>query len=233
MKVYLGQTRSRTWLRKLCALGFGEMTCRPALMPKRLPFALDNGAYGDWVHKRVFNEAAFLEHVELVLLSGFRPDFIVIPDIVAARLESLRFSLDWLPRLKPMVGDVPLYLAVQDGMSQDDVRPHLLSVGGIFVGGTDPWKKATVAGWAKLAHENDLLCHLGRAGTFGKVRLALEVGVDSIDSSLPLMSQQFFADFFAALCGEDKPLKIPKTPSVSKQKQLDLWNFSDQQRNGR
>jgi hypothetical protein len=202
-------------------------------MPKRLPFALDNCAYGDWVHQRAFSEAAFLEHVELVLLSGFRPDFIVIPDIVAEGMESLRFSLDWLPRLKPMVGDIPLYLAVQDGMTLEDVRPHLLSMQGLFVGGTDIWKKATVASWAKMAHENGLLCHMGRAGTFGKVRLALEVGVDSIDSSLPLMSQQFFADFFAALCGEDKPLKSPKTSPGSKQKQLDLWNFSDQQRSGR
>jgi hypothetical protein len=212
------------WLRRFGALGFGEMTCRPALMPKRLPFALDNGAYGDWVHQRSFDEGAFLEHVELVLLSGFRPDFIVIPDIVAAGMESLRFSLDWLPRLKPIVGSIPLYF---------DVRPHLLSVQGLFVGGTDLWKKATVATWVKLAHENGLLCHLGRAGTFGKVRLALEVGVDSIDSSLPLMSQQFFADFFAALCGENKPHKSPKMSPGSKQKQLDLWKFSDHQRSRR
>jgi hypothetical protein len=195
------------WLRKFGALGFGEMTCRPALMPKRLPFALDNGAYGDWVHKRVFNDAAFLEHVELVLLSGFRPDFIVIPDIVAAGLESLRFSLDWLPILKPMVGDVPLYLAVQDGMTLDEVRPHLLSVGGIFVGGTDPWKKSTVATWAELAHENNLLCHLGRAGTYNKVKLARAVGVDSIDSSLQLMSQRFFSEFLAALRSDPHPNK--------------------------
>ena len=217
MKVYLGQTRSRRWLRRLCELGFGEMTCRPALMPKRLPFALDNGAYGDWVHKRTFDEVAFLEHVELVLLAGFRPDFIVVPDIVAAGVESLRFSLDWLPRLKPMVG-APLYLAVQDGMTRDDVWPHLGLVSGLFVGGTDPWKKATVGAWTQLAHEHGLLCHLGRAGTYGKVRLAIEVGVDSIDSSLPLMSQQFFNDFLAALRGEAKPTKY------SKRRQLDLWS---------
>ena len=86
------------------------------------------------------------------------------------------------------------------------------------MGGNDPWKKATVASWVRLAHENGLLCHLGRAGTYGKVRLAIEVGVDSIDSSLPLMSQQFFNDFLAALRGEKKPIK------ASKRQQLDLLN---------
>jgi hypothetical protein len=223
MKVYIGQTRGKKWLRKLSEHGFGEMTCRPALMPKRLPFALDNGAYSDWVHQRTFDEAAFIEHVELVLLAGFRPDFIVVPDIVAAGLESLRFSLSWLPRLKSLVGDVPLYLAVQNGMTADDVRPHLGSVEGIFVGGTNPWKKATAGSWVQLAREHRLLCHLGRAGTFGKVRLALEVGVDSIDSSLPLMSQQFFDDFLAALSGGDKPQKSPKTSPRLKKKQLNLF----------
>jgi hypothetical protein len=217
MKVYLGQTRSRKWLRKLCEYGFGEMTCRPALMPKRLPFALDNGAYSDWVNKRPFDGAAFIEHVELVMMAGFRPDFLVVPDIVAAGLESLHFSIEWFPGLRPLVGNVPLYLAVQDGMSHENVRPHLGLFEGIFVGGSDLWKKATVEGWVKLAHEYGLLCHLGRAGTFGKVRLALEVGVDSIDSSLPIMSQKFFDDFLAALRGENKPQK------QSDSKQLPLW----------
>jgi hypothetical protein len=229
MKVYIGQTKSRKWLRKPSELGFGEMTCRPALMPKRLPFALDNGAYSDWVHHRVFDESAFVEHVELVMLAGFRPDFIVVPDIVAAGLESLRFSLEWLPRLKPLVGNIPLYLAVQNGMTEQDIWPHLGSIQGLFVGGTDPWKKATVGSWVQLAHENGLLCHMGRAGTFGKVSLALEVGVDSIDSSLPIMSQQFFDDFLAALRGEDKPLKGSKPSQHPCKKQLDLWNSLDQQ----
>ena len=94
-----------------------------------------------------------------------------------------------------------------------DVRPHLLAFEGLFVGGTDPWKKATVASWVKLAHENNLLCHLGRAGTYNKVKLAKAAGVDSIDSSLPLMSQQFFAEFLAALRDEPK----------HKTNQLNLW----------
>lgn len=219
MKVYIGQTRGRRWLRKLCEQGFGEMTCRPALMPKRLPFALDNGAYSDWVHQRPFDEAAFLEHLELVLLAGFVPDFLVIPDIVAGGLESLCFSLSWLERLKPLVGNIPLYLAVQDGMREADVAPHLSLLGGIFVGGTNFWKKTTVGAWTRVARENGLCCHMGRAGTFGKVRLALEVGVDSIDSSLPVMSQYFFDAFLAALRGE----KPPSPVTTTQRKQLSLW----------
>jgi hypothetical protein len=222
MKVYIGQTRGKKWLRKLSERGFGEMTCRPALMPKRLPFALDNGAYSDWVHKRDFDEAAFLEHVELVLLAGFRPDFLVVPDIVAGGLESLRFSLSWLPRLSPLVGNVPLYLAVQDGMVPEDIWPHLSLVAGIFVGGTNEWKKATVGDWVHLAHENNRRCHLGRAGTFCKVKLALEVGVDSIDSCLPIMSQHFFNAFISAL------EEAPKTTRYPKKKQLDLWSSQNQ-----
>jgi hypothetical protein len=218
MKVYVGQTRGKRWLRKLAEHGFGEMTCRPALMPKRLPFALDNGAYSDWTNHRDFDEGAFIEHVELVMMAGFRPDFVVLPDIVAGGLESLRFSLSWLERLKLLAKNVPLYLAVQNGMSASDVWPHLISVQGLFIGGTNEWKKATVGGWSQLAHENGLQCHMGRAGTFGKVCLALEAAVDSIDSCLPIMSQYFFDAFLAALRGEPQPTAVKTT-----KQQLSLW----------
>jgi hypothetical protein len=154
-------------------------------MPRRLSFALGNGPTETGFISD-FDEAAFRDHAELVLMAGFNPDFIVVPDIVAAGLESLRFSLKWLPKLQSTVGDVPLYLAVQDGMSEDDVRP--LSFDGLFVGGTDPWK-TTTSSWVKLAHENNLLCHLGRAGAYNKIKLAKAARVDSIDSSLPLMGK--------------------------------------------
>src|SRR5206468_273416 len=78
-------------------------------------------------------------------------EFIVAPDVVAAGLDSLRLTEAWLPRLEG-VGQRRL-VAVQDGMAVGDVRGLLGPAVGVFVGGTVPWKLATMRAWGRLARE--------------------------------------------------------------------------------
>jgi hypothetical protein len=182
--------------RRAEALGYGEMIARPFRPPAhRLPWALDNGAWGAFSHGKPWESAPFLEDYEAALRAPVTPMFVVCPDIVAGGLESLRFSLEWAPRLTRL----PLYLAVQDGMQETDVAPHLAGFAGIFVGGSNEWKLATGEAWVRLAHARGLRAHIGRAGTVKKATWARRIGADSIDSTQILWGYPKLSRFAAAL----------------------------------
>lgn len=203
------------WLvKQLAAAGIGECTVRGELLSrKRDPWFYDNGAFRDWKAGEAFNAVRFSRdmrrlNVDVEFKVCPAPDFVVLPDRVAAGADSLTFSNEWWPE----VGELPAYLAVQDGMTAENVDGWLddvrkLDIGanvrGIFVGGSLEWKLATAASWASFAHSRALRCHVGRVGTPDRVRWAHELGADSIDSCLPLMFEEHLDQFIAALaeCG--------------------------------
>jgi hypothetical protein len=192
--VYIGQTRAAKWIRLLESYGFGEMCVREEVPPRRNPWAFDNGAFKDWNDGKPFNEAKYQGALDYVHLHATtRPDFVVVPDIVAGGLESLKLSEAWVPKCRAL--KAPVYLVVQDGMSFDDVCAVLDLYDGIFVGGSLDWKLKTGRAWTDFAHEHGRKCHIGRMGTEDRVRAALRWGVDSIDSCLPLWSAENLARF--------------------------------------
>lgn len=198
MKAYIGQTRSASWIRTLSSYGFGECVSRGEFPPRRLPWFLDNGAFGDWRALRPFAVDKYERDLSRLRASDLVPDFLVVPDLVAQGMESLRFSLSWLDRLPAIA---PRYLVLQDGMSEEIAR-ELQAFDGLFVGGTLSWKLRTGADWVTFAHRHQLPCHIGRVGTFKRVRWARRIGADSIDSSLPLWSVQKFQTFLRAFADE-------------------------------
>jgi len=141
-----------------------------------VPYFLDNGAFSAWKNQRPFPEKKFLS-----LMRRYpKYDFIVVPDIVAGGVESLKFSLGWLDRIMR-----PRYLAVQDGMLINDIVYYLEEFDGVFVGGTLPWKMETARSWADTAHLHGLKCHVGRIGTWEGLLTMHHYGVDSIDTTSP------------------------------------------------
>ncbi|HEY4178392.1 MAG TPA: hypothetical protein VGM90_16210 [Kofleriaceae bacterium] len=84
-------------------------------------------------------------------------------------------------------------------MTVDDVVPVFERYAGIFVGGRLDWKLATAPTWAALAHAHGLRCHVGRVGTPARVRWARAIGVDSIDSALPVRHAEHLRAFLDAL----------------------------------
>ena len=109
---------------------------------------------------------------------------------------------------------LPLYLAVQDGMVPADLEwdfnedengrvidptldgytgcvdgvmgePVLWKIDGIFIGGTDEFKKNTLADWKAFCRKHSLKLHYGRC-TQTKIQIAKDAGCDSADSSHPL-----------------------------------------------
>lgn len=204
MKVYVGQTRGATLIDRLTALGFGEMTVRGQLQPRREPWAFDNGAFGDWRAGRAFDTQAYCEDLaRLGQHAATGPDLLVVPDIVAGGERSLEFSLDWLETLRDV--SAPRYLAVQDGMAEASVQDVLELFDGLFVGGTLAWKILTGRTWVEMAHRVAKPCHVGRVGSFNRVRWARRIGADSIDSCLPLWSEDNLQRFIEALSGEPHP----------------------------
>ena len=116
--------------------------------------------------------------MKLLETHGDRADWVVVPDIVAGGMRSLEFSLGWMGRL---TGLRRLLLPVQDGMTEEDVRPHLSAGVGIFVGGSTDWKWSTVARWAALARSVGCYCHVGRVNTERRILECARAGADSFD----------------------------------------------------
>jgi hypothetical protein len=203
MKAYVGQTRAKELIERLQALGIGECTCRGQLPPRRTPWFYDNGAFTDWKADRPFDITRFSRDVWRITTDVEKglscPDFIVVPDLVAAGSESLRESNSWLTWLADR--NIPLYLAVQDGMQSCDVAPLIENhnYSGIFVGGTVKWKRDTALEWCELADFMEVPCHIGRVGTSKKVKWAASIGASSIDSSFPLWTMDNLQKFIDAL----------------------------------
>lgn len=199
MRVYIGQTRSRKLIARLTELGFGECTQRNEWPPRRRPWILDNGAFSDWNAGRAFDAAEWLSACAWAAAqpSADQPAWCVCPDRVATGLDSLAFSLRWLDSHGSEFPGLRYYLAVQDGMVASDVVPVAHRFAGLFVGGGLPWKIATGGAWVTTAHALGMPCHIGRVGTPDRVRWARRIGADSIDSCLPLWSEENLQRFLS------------------------------------
>lgn len=201
MIAYCGQTRSATLIAELDALGIGECTQRGEIPPRRAArWFHDNKAFADWRNNRPFNIVRWERDQWRIRDRKLRPDFVVVPDIVAGGESSLEWSAMWRPFVAP---GIPAYLVVQDGLTCERVAAWLDAqpdpYHGIFVGGTLPWKLATGAAWVAFAHGRGMKCHIGRVGPAHRVRWAREIGADSIDSSLPLRDRGKMQAFLGAL----------------------------------
>lgn len=180
---YASRTGTRRNLDALRRAGWRLMvSAKGPLRPERFRYALDNGAWTAFQRGEPFDVPAFEKAVALL---GPGADWIVLPDVVAGGLASLRFSLDWLDTLRnrPALAGARYLLAVQNGMTPRDIAPLAGPEIGIFVGGDTPWKLATMAAWTRLAHERGAICHVGRVNTARRIHLCAAAGADSFDGS--------------------------------------------------
>jgi len=186
--MFIGSTRAKRLVDRSIANGWGRLFCceKPAPRPGE-PWALDNGAFPAWFHKRPWSAAAFLRSVEQS--AGLHPPTMaVLPDKVAEGHASLEWSLRWLAL--NILPAFPWYLAVQDGMAFDDVERALPEVAGLFLGGTDAFK-ATAPAWRALAHKHGKKFHYARVSTQNRLRAAIDCGADSADSAQMLWSTKY------------------------------------------
>jgi hypothetical protein len=188
--VLLGECTGRR-VAMMQALGWGRMWITRMAEPyPGEPWGVDNGAFRDYLAGRPFNTDRFRRQLDRCLPFG-RPFLAIAPDIVGGGLASLEFSLDWLDHLP---ADWPWYLALQNGITTEDVAPHLERFAGLFLGG-DTRFKGSAPSWARLAHEHGKPFHYGRAGTLRKLAHAIEAGADSIDSAFPMWTHERWETF--------------------------------------
>lgn len=191
--VYVGDTGKREWVERLRAIGWGRVFVDTIREPyPGEGWMLDNGAFKWWKQGKAFPEDVFLRRVTAALLKP-PPRAAVLPDRVGEGVRSLEYSLSWLPRLP---AEFPWYLALQDGMTEEDLLPHVGKVRGLFLGGTDRFKRQAPQ-WCEFAHSVGLPFHYARAGTVPKFMAAVACGADSLDSSGPLWGEEFFRRFIA------------------------------------
>ena len=184
MRVYVGDDPGRAFREELRRRGWGIMSVsgRPTA---GFAWAFDNGAYG-WARRgECFGTAAYLRRLAGVIERGRPPDFAILPDLPQLDAsdpdggrKSLDFSLAWLDVLP---AELRWFLAVQDGMTPEQVAPHLDRLAGLFLGGSNAFKR-TAGEWAALAHSRGRGFHYARASTMTRIRHALSVGADSCDS---------------------------------------------------
>lgn len=182
MKIYIGNNGSLKNFELMKKRGWGNVHLASAFRyPKKgIDWILDNGAYSCWIKNEPFDENAFEDALIKLENCVSHPDFVVVPDIVAGGIESLRFSLKWANIIP---AGLVLYLAVQDGMNSAIVEKYIGLFDGLFVGGTLEWKIRTGKTWVDLAHSYNMKCHIGKVGTFRRLVWAKSIGADSVDSS--------------------------------------------------
>ena len=204
MVILVGDTRKNDFLINIKQLGWGRMVTTKTPKPYLdEPWGFDNGAFAAWRNKRPFPADEFLKRLDKAYHIGI-PYIAVCPDIVAAGKKSLDFSLNWLEKLP---ADWPWYLAIQDGMTHNDVSPFLSKFKGIFLGGSDTFKREAL-GWCKLAHLASLKFHYGRAGIIRKIDHAIWCKADSLDSSFPLWTRKRFYNYIDIICNPKKQPRL-------------------------
>lgn len=150
-------------------------------------FALDNGAWRDYLKGEPFNHERFKKVLSMVKNSNLTPDFVVLPDIVGGGRNSLNLSRQYL-WLTEMYN---CYLSVQDGMCPEMIGNEFLeNIAGIFVGGTTVWKWRNVHIWVAFAHQHGLKCHVGRVNTLKHFNDCVSLGVDTADGSTLIRHDQ-------------------------------------------
>lgn len=150
-------------------------------------YAVDNGAWSDYVYNRPFNTERFRRVLVKISQQELQPDFVVLPDIVRGGKRSLNLSKQYLY----LADSLSCYLAVQDGISPDMISGDIWDcISGIFVGGSDVWKWRYLHIWVDLAHFHEKKIHVGRVGTLKAMQRCEYAGVDSADGSSLIRNQK-------------------------------------------
>ena len=184
MICYASRTGTRRNLDSLRAHGWGLLISR-AWPPWRTEgfarICADNGAWADFQAGRQFDQDAYERFLDWLGALPNEPDWVVLPDIVAGGIASLELSMHYLNRCRALA---PLLLiAVQDGMTFDDLAPLVSPSVGVFLGGSTEWKLATMLEWGAFCAERGVHYHVARVNTTKRMALAIAAGAASIDGS--------------------------------------------------
>jgi hypothetical protein len=141
------------------------------------PYALDNGAFTSYQQGKPFSHSKFRT---LLRSHGSDADWVVLPDVVADRDQTLELSMSYLKEF----GDRYRWLlAVQDGMTPQDLGEFTPLVYGFAIGGTTEWKERSAPMWGSYAKSHEKYLHMLRVNTARRIALAAAAGCHSFDGT--------------------------------------------------
>lgn len=180
---YASRTGTRRNLDALRGAGWGLLVSRAGVwrMEGFSDVMADNGAWSDFQGNRPFDGDTFERFLDWLSGQPVVPKSLVLPDIVAGGDASLELSVRWSNRCLSVC---PLVLlAVQDGMTEQDVAPLVGPKVGVFLGGSTQWKISTMAAWGVFCHRLGLHYHVARVNTEKRMAMAIAAGADSVDGT--------------------------------------------------
>ena len=139
-----------------------------------VPYALDNGRFPAWSRGAEWSASDYRNLLGWASRQHPKPMWALVPDVVADPVS----TLDEWARWSDEVGSFgwPLAFAVQDGHLASDV-PAGAEV--VFVGGTTPWKWASLPMWTASFPR----VHVDRVNWPARLWRCLELGVESVDGT--------------------------------------------------
>lgn len=149
------------------------------------PYACDNGAFSCWNsasntfdHKKwAANEQAWRELLVWCQCAPIKPLWAIVPDVPGDRDATLDRWAVYAPEV--VESRIPLAIAVQDGMTPEDVRQLKVQPEVICIGGSTEWKWQTVEVWAKAFER----VHLLRCNMPTKLDYLEALGIESCDGT--------------------------------------------------
>lgn len=180
LRPYASRTGTKTTLANMRRMGWSILVSAAGVLRTEGfdNWALDNGAWSAFQQGKSFDEDAFSRAIDKV---GEGADWVVLPDIVAGGMASLDLTLKWLDRLRGF--PERQLIAVQDGITPDDVRDYLGPMTGIFLGGSTAWKVGTLNAWGSLARRKGCVLHVGRVNSLKRINACAQAGASSFDGT--------------------------------------------------
>lgn len=139
------------------------------------PYALDNGAFVAHKRKQEWSEAEWKRLLLWSAMSGQRPLWAVVPDVVANREATIERWRQYAPEVR-RYGFRPAF-AVQDGMTFDDV-PDGDCV--LFIGGGNKFKDSAIGPWCARFPGR---VHVARVNRWDRLVRSYHAGAVSVDGS--------------------------------------------------
>jgi hypothetical protein len=183
MICYASRTGTQRNLNALRAHGWGLLVSRAGIWRTEgfERICGDNGAWADFQAGRAFDADAYERFLDWIATQSVIPDWLVLPDIVAGGLASLALSMRYINRCRAVAPIV--LIAVQNGMSPDDLAPLVGPSVGIFLGGSTDWKLERMLEWGAFCAARKIHYHVARVNSIKRMALAAAAGADSIDGS--------------------------------------------------
>jgi hypothetical protein len=141
--------------------------------PDVIPYALDNGAFSAFIHRREWDEKQFYAMLNKVP-QWKKPLWVACPDKVLDKEQTLRMWDEHSSRIKNL--GLKVAFVLQDGMTLKDV-PQEAEI--IFVGGSFEWKwrmLPEICKWGKRVH-------CGRVNSYEGLWICDENNVESCDGT--------------------------------------------------